>query len=199
MRTTEEQDALKQQERQAKLAAFRKLSGALQALRLAPATLSEPASVARALSLSALLLAKQPDLGSVWNFRRELLLAAFTEAARPGLCADELGFLDACLRDSPKSYGVWHHRAWILQQTPCPPWQNELDKCTFFLGLDSRNCVLRLGGFSSCIFFSPLFFLKKKSFVVNLFIAPISPPVCRSPLLGLSAFFGCSSWRLACP
>jgi geranylgeranyl transferase type-2 subunit alpha len=142
VRTTEEQERLKQQERAAKLAAFRKLTGALHALRQQPSTLVDPEPLAKALSLSALLLAKQPDIGSAWNFRRELLQATVTPATAQQLCEEEFDFLDACLRDSPKSYGVWHHRAWVLQLAPAPPWKKELEKCALFLSLDSRNCWL---------------------------------------------------------
>jgi len=52
----------------------------------------------------------------------------------------ELQFLEQCLRVNPKSYGVWQHRAWVLEAVPQSRWAQELELCNKFLNYDERNC-----------------------------------------------------------
>ena len=54
--------------------------------------------------------------------------------------ADELLFLESCLRVNPKSYGVWQHRCFVMDTTPVPDWKQELQLCNLFLEYDERNC-----------------------------------------------------------
>lgn len=97
-----------------------------------------------ALSLSQALLTKQPDVYTVWNFRRELLLALFASERDllqvQTVCTEELTFLNSCLERNPKSYGTWFHRQWVMLRAPKAPWSQELVLCGKFLQLDSRNC-----------------------------------------------------------
>ena len=52
----------------------------------------------------------------------------------------ELKFLQSCLHVNPKSYGVWEHRRFALQNMPSPDWERDLMLCNKFLSMDSRNC-----------------------------------------------------------
>ena len=70
-----------------------------------------------------MLLRKNPDFNTVWNFRRDILLhmfAAPAEAAGPSepeLCKGELALTQLVLsKKNPKSYGAWHHRRWVLSR-----------------------------------------------------------------------------------
>ena len=60
------------------------------------------------------------------------------------LCKKELSFLKSCLGVNPKSYGVWHHREWVMDFMPIPDWSRELELCNLFLTYDERNCKLFL-------------------------------------------------------
>uniref|UniRef100_A0A8C4PXB5 Geranylgeranyl transferase type-2 subunit alpha n=1 Tax=Eptatretus burgeri TaxID=7764 RepID=A0A8C4PXB5_EPTBU len=51
----------------------------------------------------------------------------------------ELPFLESCLRVNPKSYGAWHHRAWVLVHAKHTDWAKELRLCGAFLQKDERN------------------------------------------------------------
>ncbi|XP_065190096.1 geranylgeranyl transferase type-2 subunit alpha-like [Sycon ciliatum] len=51
----------------------------------------------------------------------------------------ELALTVACLMVNPKSYGVWHHRAWVMDQLHRPDWNREVELCSRALSKDSRN------------------------------------------------------------
>ena len=67
------------------------------------------------------LLLANPDVPTLWNYRREMLLAR--EAKTDG-CLDadetraELALTQKCLMKQPKSYAAWHHRLWIVRRRP---------------------------------------------------------------------------------
>ena len=54
--------------------------------------------------------------------------------------ANELNFLESCLRNNPKSYGSWHHRCFVMDIMATPDWKHELQLCNLFLEYDERNC-----------------------------------------------------------
>eukprot|EP00053_Salpingoeca_punica_P019253 m.193413 g.193413 ORF g.193413 m.193413 type:complete len:585 (-) comp17600_c0_seq1:2371-4125(-) len=136
VRTSEEQAAIKAKERQERLAIYVKARDRLLHKRQAGERDVE------ALALTGALLPQNPDLTVAWNFRREILLTLFeskTAVEKQATCVSELEFLNSCLQKNPKSYGVWNHRRWTMQEAPQPPVENELELCTKFLSLDERN------------------------------------------------------------
>lgn len=54
----------------------------------------------------------------------------------------EMGVVEGCLAKNHKSYGAWHHRAWVMNTLPAPPWKDELKLCNKYLKMDERNCEL---------------------------------------------------------
>lgn len=92
--------------------------------------------------LTSELLLINPDFYTVWNIRREALLAHINrqsedEALR--VCKDELAFTMDCLRKNEKSYSVWQHRIWILSKMPRSEYKSEILLCNSFLAKDERN------------------------------------------------------------
>lgn len=93
------------------------------------------------LKLTTELLLTNPDFYTVWNIRREILLAhaeAQPEDAETSW-TNELAFTLECLRKNEKSYSVWQHRIWVLTQLPRSHYKNEILLCNSFLAKDERN------------------------------------------------------------
>lgn len=124
------------------------------------------------LQLTSTLLTQNPEYYTVWNHRRRLLLDVFqrerssatpvdqqdeTAAAASGLTpaqheislllTEDLHFLIPLLRQYPKCYWIWNHRAWLLSMatTSLPVanaiglWKVELGLVGKMLAVDSRN------------------------------------------------------------
>uniref|UniRef100_A0A8C3QM11 Geranylgeranyl transferase type-2 subunit alpha n=1 Tax=Cyanoderma ruficeps TaxID=181631 RepID=A0A8C3QM11_9PASS len=100
---------------------------------------------AQVLSLTGSVLAANPDVGTCWNLRRRALgelggdwfVLVYTGL---GWVPSELSFVAQCLGVNPKSYGAWHHRAWVLGHAPAPPaGREDLALCERLLAADSRN------------------------------------------------------------
>ncbi|XP_071508006.1 geranylgeranyl transferase type-2 subunit alpha-like [Diadema antillarum] len=94
------------------------------------------------LEVSAQLLSANPDFYTLWNVRKETLEAfqqTKSEDEMQEIFSKELGFIEACLRVNPKSYGAWHHRCWVMDHSPHPDWEQELKLCTMYLEYDERN------------------------------------------------------------
>jgi geranylgeranyl transferase type-2 subunit alpha len=92
-----------------------------------------------ALTLSAQLLRVNPDVYTLWNHRKEAIVASQVvrheleeadtgeaegagESAAPStsFLKTELGLIAECIQKNPKSYGAWHHRRWLLEHAfPC--------------------------------------------------------------------------------
>ncbi|RWS24434.1 geranylgeranyl transferase type-2 subunit alpha-like protein, partial [Leptotrombidium deliense] len=111
-----------------------------------------------ALSVTAPLLMANPDVYTLWNYRREVFLQRrdllnqisedlslqqaepeLTQESFEELCSKELDLTSTCLLKNPKSYCVWHHRYWILQIMKNPNWKREIQLCNEFLEMDERN------------------------------------------------------------
>lgn len=122
-----------------KVTTYQKLATKLLAARSAS---SEPSPAI--FELQAQLLKINPDFYTLWNHRKEMLLAQqhqnspnrgvnsggvqstpgrgctvrkLTEKLNPKVLATELELTRQCIRRQPKSYGAWHHRLWIVQGT----------------------------------------------------------------------------------
>lgn len=84
------------------------------------------------------------DYYTIWNYRRILL----QEFVLKGLDADEqqkvynkeLMLFLQLIKKNPKSYWMWNHRIWCLQNMPKPDWQAELGLVEKMLTMDARNC-----------------------------------------------------------
>ncbi|KAJ3353337.1 hypothetical protein HDU91_005912 [Kappamyces sp. JEL0680] len=93
------------------------------------------------------LLRINPEFYTLWNFRRECAVAVYQVELgqqQPNdrfdeFCKTELKALDEILKKAPKSYWVWNHRRWILENCPNPRWEKELAVINFMLDLDARN------------------------------------------------------------
>ncbi|KAH8071479.1 hypothetical protein JL721_4460 [Aureococcus anophagefferens] len=83
------------------------------------------------------LLTVNPDVHTLWNFRKEMLLARAGDGGAVAV-GPELALTAACLKKQPKSYGSWYHRLWAVRREPARA-PAELELCAEFLKLDERN------------------------------------------------------------
>ena len=90
--------------------------------------------------LTAALLVVNPDFYTVYNFRKEIILAFLAAAPErgPALWAAELALMEKSLQKNHKSYCAWAHRLWVCEQggASLPA---ELELCARFLAVDERN------------------------------------------------------------
>lgn len=94
------------------------------------------------MELTGNVLARNPDINTLWNIRREYLLQLKSD--KPDVAQErftkELQLTEMCIQINPKSYNAWHQRCWTLENMDDPNWDNELKLCSKFLSLDERNC-----------------------------------------------------------
>jgi len=68
------------------------------------------------------LLGLNPELYTVWNYRRNILLRGLFPTSLPhqvyGLLTSDLGLTLAALHVHPKVYWLWNHRQWCLANIP---------------------------------------------------------------------------------
>lgn len=95
------------------------------------------------LAVTERILSVNPDYYSVWNFRKRFILQTTKSMddnkVIHGMYAKDIHFTTACLKRQPKSYWVWHHRKWCLQNMPEPTWEHELKLLDKMLDMDARN------------------------------------------------------------
>ena len=123
IKTTAQQEAEKQTERQAKLAGYRNAMSTILSRR------KEGHKDEMQLKITAQVLLSNPDIHTLWNIRRECVLAML-ELNQSQDKAEEVGdkedndsvwmkeveLTGQCLLTNPKSYGAWHHRSFSLDQ-----------------------------------------------------------------------------------
>jgi hypothetical protein len=97
-----------------------------------------------ALAVNGKALLANPDVSTLWNHRKEILLALWpcvvllarscsTSESPSRLTQGELDLTELALSDrNPKSYGAWYHRQWVVEQRAslgeCSV-ESELTKC----------------------------------------------------------------------
>lgn len=142
VRTTEEQRLIKEKEELKKLAAYQQGQKLIFANRAADPYNKDSFDV------SAQLLTHNPDIYTLWNYRREVLLREITACDKSDeeglellitLLENELKLTEYSLLANPKSYGSWHHRYWVLENHPKANWNREFSLCTKYLEMDDRN------------------------------------------------------------
>lgn len=95
------------------------------------------------LTLAAKLLELNPEVYTVWNYRREVLLPVLEDPGSDAACAAvaaELALTLKALHVNPKSYAAWHHRRWTVERGAADL-QRELALVQKLLSLDDRNFV----------------------------------------------------------
>ncbi|XP_063244922.1 geranylgeranyl transferase type-2 subunit alpha [Bacillus rossius redtenbacheri] len=135
-RSTEEQQAAKKKEREKKLKLYR------AGIDTVFAKCRKEEYDEEALEVTAQLLSANPDIYTLWNVRKKVLLRFKETKAAAELQEQqgaELRLTELCLRGNPKSYGAWHHRVWVLDNLGTPDWGAELALCSKYLKLDERN------------------------------------------------------------
>jgi len=131
VKTTEEQKAAADREKEKKLQLYQKGINDVFERR------SRNEYNDLALKSSEELLRANPDIVTLWNYRKEIFL--YMKPSKE-LINDELYLTEKCLQVNPKSYSAWYHRNWVLDHVdPSPDWNKELSLCTKYLKMDERN------------------------------------------------------------
>ncbi|CAD6995617.1 geranylgeranyl transferase type-2 subunit alpha [Ceratitis capitata] len=137
VRTTEEERERKKKEQALKVKAYRAAMVKIQEKRLSHELDGEM------LLLTSQILLRNPDVSTLWNIRREcaeqIVLKTEDLEEQQAIFETELNFSEQCLLVNPKSYNCWHHRCWILEHSPKPNWEREVQLCTKYLKMDERN------------------------------------------------------------
>ncbi|KAL0917324.1 hypothetical protein M5K25_012379 [Dendrobium thyrsiflorum] len=97
-----------------------------------------------AIAASSKLLEINPEILTVWNYRKLALQQNLKEATdserMKSLVDDELRAVEIALRANPKSYGAWYHRKWVLSQGLAEvDFDREFRLLDQLLKVDSRN------------------------------------------------------------
>jgi geranylgeranyl transferase type-2 subunit alpha len=141
VRTTQEQEDLKKKEREKKLEIYKHYMTKC-ITRIERSEFKEDG-----LALTENLLCVNPDLLSLWNLRRSIILALEKEKTQEILgkyYQNEISLSEQALKKNPKSYGSWLHRQWCLLRADNLKleflnWKHELAICNKYLSLDERN------------------------------------------------------------
>lgn len=164
VKTSKEQEEEQKIKKREQAYHFRNLTEKLFQLR---PNLNENDNLDEFFKLSSEILLINSDFYTVWNIRREALMAQVdrikqhqpqddpeeksNEAENEGandndvekeilkIWKCELSFTFDCLRKNEKSYSVWQHRIWVLSKMPKSEYEMEIKICNNFLVKDERN------------------------------------------------------------
>lgn len=94
----------------------------------------------KSLTMSAKLLEMNPEMYTVWNYRREYLEPKVKEGGDSALEAvqEELRLTEKALMRNPKSYATFNHRRWIVSTGFCSL-EHEIFLVEKLLDADERN------------------------------------------------------------
>ncbi|KAL4540729.1 hypothetical protein Ndes2526B_g07564 [Nannochloris sp. 'desiccata'] len=92
------------------------------------------------IELSSKLLELNPEVYTVWNYRREALGPIVDAGGEDAVTtiAGELALTERALMKNPKSYSTWHHRRWAVGSGFCSL-ERELMLVERLLEADDRN------------------------------------------------------------
>lgn len=92
------------------------------------------------LKLSTKLLELNPEVYTVWNYRREALQPVLDKGGEEAkqVAEGELQLTEKALHQNPKSYAAWHHRAWVVSKG-ITSLDHELYLVKKLLDADERN------------------------------------------------------------
>lgn len=104
------------------------------------------------LELTTTVLDVAPELYSIWNYRRRVLLTHLKDLQNTKddknanlkliveLLVKELKYTQTLLKQYPKSYWLWNHRSWAMSgMNENAPWDRELLLVSKMLDMDARN------------------------------------------------------------
>lgn len=98
--------------------------------------------------LTTTALQFNPEIATLWNFRREILESGKLEGDMRTHLLGEMKLLEMAIRKSAKVYCIWHHRRWVLEklieasnsvEDMKAVLEPELDLCVKMLSFDERN------------------------------------------------------------
>ncbi|XP_061389952.1 geranylgeranyl transferase type-2 subunit alpha-like [Musca vetustissima] len=149
VRTTEEERERKKKEQALKVKAYKAATAKISVKRQNHEYDDEM------LAYTTPILQRNPDVSTLWNIRRECILAKMKKIQEEDDIPDEnaeskedrilkvleteISLTEQCLLVNPKSYNIWHHRMWLLEQSPKANWQREVMLCNKYLKMDERN------------------------------------------------------------
>uniref|UniRef100_T1PHW6 Geranylgeranyl transferase type-2 subunit alpha n=1 Tax=Musca domestica TaxID=7370 RepID=T1PHW6_MUSDO len=148
VRTTEEERERKKKEQALKVKAYKAATTKISAKRQNQEYDDEM------LAYTTPILQRNPDVSTLWNIRRECILAKVKKIKEEEVTPEkeaiqeehilqvfetEMSLTEQCLLVNPKSYNIWHHRMWLLEQSPKANWQREVMLCNKYLKMDERN------------------------------------------------------------
>ena len=114
-----------------------------RAARASGAPTNWPFAPEEALSCTGGVLRQEPEVYSMWGWRREALGALMGGSQRPGTSAREMfaaesALVEACLMRNPKSYCAWFHRKWMADRGMVDL-AKEMQLVSQMLDADERN------------------------------------------------------------
>ncbi|VDK50334.1 unnamed protein product [Anisakis simplex] len=147
--TTEEENEARQKARQSKLRAYCTIRDRVFEKREKGELNSE------ILELTSKILVKNPDVYTFWNVRRATISALMAKVIYSDrdenenvenvikrndlMLSGEMFLTEECLKENPKSYSAWFHRAWALKRMTNCNIESELKMIDKALQYDSRN------------------------------------------------------------